>query len=238
MASMHLPLQDQLRSQPGWVHDLPLATTVLAAFFVATLLRRHTLKRGGTHLLWWAAGVGCYGLGTALEGAITLFGNSIAVNKAWYIAGAVTGAYPLAQGTVWLLLARRTALCLTWVTLPLVALITLLVVVSPVDPGALEGHRPSGAILAWSWVRLLTPAVNLYAVGFLVGGAVVSAMRFHRTGEDRNRVRGNTLIAVGALLPAIGGAMAKSGTVEALYVAELLGLILIRLGYGYCIRPL
>ena len=31
---------------------------------------------------------------------VTLFGNSPALNKAWYIAGALLGGYPLAQGSV------------------------------------------------------------------------------------------------------------------------------------------
>ena len=45
------------------------------------------------------------------------------------------------------------------------------------------------------------------------------------------------LLVVGAILPAIGGTMAKAGTVEALYVAELLGLALIWIGYTFCVRP-
>ena len=45
-------------------------------------------------------GVFAFGLGTALESSITLFGNTVWLNKRWYIAGAILGAYPLAQGTV------------------------------------------------------------------------------------------------------------------------------------------
>jgi hypothetical protein len=46
-----------------------------------------------------------------------------------------------------------------------------------------------------------------------------------------NRVRGNVLIAVGALLPGIGGSFTRAGLVEVLYVAEIVGLSLIWLGY-------
>ena len=45
------------------------------------------------------------------------------------------------------------------------------------------------------------------------------------------------LIAAGALLPGIGGVMAKAGVIEGLYVGELLGLILIWAGYACCVRP-
>ncbi len=42
---------------------------------------------------------------------------------------------------------------------------------------------------------------------------------------------GNWLIAVGGLLPGIGGSFTRAGYVEVLYVTELIGLILIWLGY-------
>ena len=87
-------------SELGWVHYLPIATTVIAVPFVVSLLRRYRERGSGAHLLWWAAGVACFGLGTGLESTVTLFGNSVALNKAWYVAGALLGAYPLAQGTV------------------------------------------------------------------------------------------------------------------------------------------
>ncbi len=102
---------------------------------------------------------------------------------------------------------------------------------------ALEAHRPSGAILAWTWVRLLTPVINVYAACFLVGGALVSAWRFAKMREDSAKALGHALIAVGALLPAIVGGLAKSGAIEALYVAELFGLLLIWAGYACCVQP-
>jgi hypothetical protein len=39
------------------------------------------------------------------------------------------------------------------------------------------------------------------------------------------------LIAVGALLPGIGGSATRFGHVEVLYVTELIGLVLILIGY-------
>jgi hypothetical protein len=66
-----------------------------------------------------------------------------------------------------------------------------------------------------------------------------SAYRFLRPvsgPRDPHRAAGTALIAVGALLPGIGGGMAKAGMVEALYVGELIGIILIWAGYTLCIR--
>lgn len=225
-----------LSDSPHLVHYLPIGTTVLSAIFLIVLLRRYLLRRSGPHLLWWAAGIASYGLGTALESAVTLAGNSVALTKAWYIAGALLGGYPLAQGTVYLLLSRRTANRLTALTVPFIVIGAVLVIASPVDAQALQSYRPSGAVLAWRWIRLLTPLINGYAALFLIGGAVLSAWRYSRHRDTRGRAIGNALIATGALLPGIGGGMAKAGLVEGLYVGEFVGLLLIWAGYAACVR--
>ncbi len=220
------------------IHYLPIATTLISAFFCVVLVRRYRMK-GGKHLLWWAIGMATYGLGTLLESSVTLFGNSVALTKAWYIAGALLGGYPLAQGSVYLHLKKRTADHLTAITLPLIAVAAVCVVLSPVLMENLQPHRPSGSVLGWQWVRLTTPFINLYSVVFLIGGALYSAWRFARmpSSEAGNRALGNTLIAVGAILPGIGGGMAKAGIVEALYLGEFIGILLIYGGYRACAMP-
>lgn len=214
------------------VHYLPILTTILSIAFCLALVTAYRARRSGPHLIWWAAGAFFYGLGTAIESAITLNGNTVELNKLWYVAGALLGGYPLAQGVVYLLLRRKTANILSAITVPLVVLFSGFALMSPVDLSVLEPTRPTGAILQWHWVRLLTPFINLYAASFLIGGAVLSAIRYAKSRTHQERVRGNALIAVGGLLPGIGGGMAKAGYVEALYVGELIGLILIWLGYS------
>ncbi|MGE3172153.1 MAG: hypothetical protein AB7O97_05955 [Planctomycetota bacterium] len=221
---------------PTWLHHLPILTTVLAALFLVRLAQRYR-THPSTHLLWYAFGIATFGLGTALESAITLAGNGPWLNKLWYAAGAVLGGYPLAQGTVHLLCAQRTARRLDFVTVPIVNVLVVLVLASPVVVSELEPHRPTGAVLGWSWLRLMTPLVNGYAALFLIGGAVLSAVRHGGVAGGRHRAVGNAAIALGALLPGIGGAMAKGGVVEALYVGELVGLALIWWGYAQCVRP-
>ncbi len=101
---------------------------------------------------------------------------------------------------------------------------------------ALELHKPSGSILVWTWVRAMTPFLNGYAALFLIGGAVYSAVKYARKTGGGNRALGNSLIAFGALLPGVGGGMAKAGIVEALYLGEFVGLIFIWAGYVACVR--
>lgn len=187
--------------------------------------------------MWWGIGIVTYGIGTGIEASITLFGNTIALTKAWYIAGALLGGYPLAQGTVYLLLKRKTADILTRVTVPVIILISILVISSPVIPAAMLPNKPGGSILGWQWIRLFTPLINGYAAIYLIGGAILSAWRFAKRRAPVIHVIGNSLIAIGAMLPGIGGGLAKAGIVEALYVGEFFGLIIIWLGYAARIRP-
>ncbi len=225
-------------NQPQLIHYLPIATTLLSAIFAVILLNRYRTRKQSLHLLWWGMGVVAYGIGTGIESSITLLGNSVALTKAWYVAGALFGGYPLAQGTAYLLLERKTADRLTAITLPFILLVAVLVFLSPVVSDALEPFRPSGSILAWTWVRALTPIINLYAVVFLVGGAILSAYRFWRSDAPGHgqRAIGNVLIAFGAILPAIGGTMAKMGYVAALYLGEFVGLLFIWTGFVLNIR--
>ncbi|MGH9949226.1 MAG: hypothetical protein ACRD6X_18805, partial [Pyrinomonadaceae bacterium] len=99
------------------VHYLPILTTVFSAFFLYRIAN-HYLRKGGRHLFWWAAGVFTYGLGTFFESLITLFGNTPTINKLWYVAGAILGGYPLAQGSVYFHLKKKNADLLTMITLP------------------------------------------------------------------------------------------------------------------------
>jgi hypothetical protein len=214
---------------------LPILTTLVAAGFFAALIRRYVIKGSGIHLLWWAAGVFTYGSGTALESLITLMGNSVPLNKLWYVMGALLGAYPLAQGTVYLLYSRRTANMLSAITLPFVITLAVLVLCSPADLEQFDPAEPSGRILAWSWLRWMTPLINLYAAGFLVGGAIASSLKYLADKSMKHRAIGNALIALGAILPGIGGITAKSGGVGLLYITEFIGLILIWAGYQFCV---
>jgi hypothetical protein len=215
------------------VHFLPLLTTVFSAYFLYHIAGRY-VERRSSHLLWWSVGVFTYGLGTFFESLITLFGNTPALNKLWYVAGAILGGYPLAQGSVYFHLRKTTAQILTAITLPFIVFAAIAVFLSPVNTDLLDAHRPGGVSLEWQWVRLLTPFINTYSAIFLIGSAFLSAFRYSKLDGGRARALGNTLIAVGAILPGIGGIMAKGGVVEALYVGEFIGITLIYLGYRLC----
>lgn len=220
------------------VQFIPIITFLLAIGFSGVLVRRFRARPGSLHLLWWAIGVATYAAGTLTESLTTLLGWREPIFRAWYITGALLGGAPLAQGTVYLMFPRRRAHLLTAALLVLIVTAATCVLRSPIRYELVEPYRLSGRVLEWSWVRLFSPFINLYAVIFLIGGAILSAVRYRRRWETRQRAIGNVWIAVGALLPGIGGTFTRLGHTEVLYVTELLGLVAIYRGYRLAIsRP-
>ena len=222
---------------PTLVHYIPIVTTALTVPFAIEIFRRYRRYPDRLHLLWWAIGVAVYGLGTLTEALTTLVGWREPVFRAWYISGALLGGAPLAQGTVYLLQPRRRAHVLTALLLTFVTIAATAVLLSPIDYTQVEGHRLTGRVFEWTWVRRFSPFINLYAVIFLIGGAIQSAIHYSGNPATRHRVVANVLIAVGAILPGIGGTATRMGYTEVLYVTELLGLLLIWAGYRLSVRP-
>jgi hypothetical protein len=213
------------------VNYLPALTTISAAGFALALFRHWRRRSQARHLMWWTIGVACFGLATFAEAITIATGWHAPVFRMWYIFGALLGGAPLAQGTVYLLMRKRTADRLAIGLVAYVAIAAGLVLAAPLTAPATESVELSGQALDWGWVRLLTPVVNLYATVFLVGGAAWSAIRYRRQSGSASLVAGNWLIAVGAILPAIGGSLARAGVTEVLYVTEFVGLLAIWAGY-------
>ena len=221
----------------SFVHFIPIATTLLAVPFALEIFRRYRAHPERLHLFWWALGIATYGVGTLTESLTTLFGWQEPIFRAWYVSGALLGAAPLAQGTVYLMLSRRVAHALTALLIVYVVVASVAVYLSPIDDTLVETHRLSGRVFAWQWVRRFSPFVNLYAVVFLIGGAILSALRYSSDAATHHRMWANVLIAIGAILPGIGGTATRMGHVEVLYVTELVGLLLTWTGYRMSVGP-
>lgn len=183
------------------------------------------------HVFWWMLGVFFFGAGTVTESINTLYGYSNVNFRLWYIFGALLGGAPLAQGTVYLLMRRKTAHILAVLLVSVILITSGLVMLSPLHPDKMDGMRMSGKILDWTFIRGITPFINVYGLVFLVGGAIYSAIRYSKNPEFKARFLGNVFIAIGGLLPGIGGSFTKFGYVEVLYVTEFLGIICIFFGY-------
>src|SRR3954469_19990263 len=87
---------------------IPVLTTILSVFFLSRIIP-HYLSRRSPYLLWWTLGVLTFGLGTLTESINAIFGWSEWNTKNLYVGGALLGGYPLAQGTIYLLMKKSFA---------------------------------------------------------------------------------------------------------------------------------
>ena len=209
---------------------IPVLTTLFSVFFLGRIIP-HYLSKRSPYLLWWTLGVLTFGLGTLTESINAIFGWSEWNTKVWYIVGALLGGYPLAQGTIYLLMNRRFADISALVCSAFIIVAAICVLFSPIEIPAGFDHRLTGRVFAWQWVRAFSPLLNLYAFVFLCGGAIYSAVQYFVKDKASPRFLGNIYIAIGALLPGIGGSFTRFGYVEVLYITEFIGLSFIYFGY-------
>ena len=213
-----------------YIEYIPIITTIFSIYFAREIYAHYRHSRA-TYLLWWTIGVVAFGLGTLTESINALFGWSEMNTRLWYIVGALLGGFPLAQGSVYLLMNRKFANATTILFVSAIVVASLCVLMSPIALPADFAGKLSGKVFAWQWVRLFSMPINIYAAIFLIGGAVYSAIRYYAKADHQARFKGNIFIAIGGLLPAIGGSFTRMGHVNVLFVTELLGLVLIYVGY-------
>ena len=222
---------------------LPLISSLVSFIFAFYVFKRYLTRQKGPHLLLWGIGMVFYGLGGFCEWYYGFFGWNALVYRLWYLFGAILVAAWLGQGTVYLLAKRRWANALM-VILALGSLYgAFRVFTANLDPTLLTtsvhtGSELSGHAITTEGVRALTPIFNLYGTATLVGGAIYSAWIFYRKRVLLHRTIGNILIAIGALAPAFGGAGSRMGISAALYIGELLGAVLMFIGYWRATTPM
>ena len=103
---------------------------------------------------------------------------------------------------------------------------------SSIDLGAAKGLTDK--IIVPTDVGILTGLLNVYGTVMFIGGALFySAWIFWKKRIMLHRVVSNVLIALGALLPAIGGSLLRLGNAHGatFYLLELVGLIIIFIGF-------
>ena len=214
---------------------LPYISTIVTFAFAIAVFNRYR-QRGGMHLLLWSFGLLLYGIGTLSEVILSLSFSVFAL-KLWYLTGAMLTAAWLGMGTVHLLIRKgNTSMILTWVLAGVSILAFILVMIAPVTSTAYDVSRPASEqyheIFSRSGlILLLTILLNIYGTLTLVGGAIYSAYLFWRKRILINRMFGNILIAVGALSPAMGGSLLRAGLTDMLYMSELVGAILMFVGF-------
>lgn len=221
---------------------LPFLSAAISLIFAFFVFRRYAARKS-THLLIWGIGLLFYAVGGFCEGYFGLFGWNPLIFRLWYLFGAILVAAWLGQGTVFLLAKKNWAIG-TMIVLVIASIYGFIRVFgAELDPSLLTesvhtGSELSGHAIVTSGVRTLTPLFNVYGTVTLVGGAIWSAWIFFRKRILLHRTIGNILIALGALAPAFGGAFSRFGISGALYIGELLGAVLMFIGFLRATTPM
>lgn len=221
---------------------LPFVSFFVSTIFAGLVLHRYTYRHG-KHLLLWGIGMIFYAIGSFCEAFYGYWGWNPLVFRLWYLFGAILVAAWLGQGTVYLLVREK------WARGLMILLIIgslygfIRVFTAELDPTLMTsssgmGMEMSGHAIVTPGVRILTPFFNIYGTITLVGGAAYSAWLFWRKRVLLHRTLGNILIAVGAMAPAFGGAFSRFGLPGALYIGELLGAIVMFVGFIRATTPM
>ncbi len=214
--------------------------TVISGIFAVTVLRRWLgARREGKqrpHSLAWGIGLTLYCIGAFCQ-VFLCFTWSPILFALWYWTGALAVAPWLGQGTIFLLVRRGSIARNVQMALLLVCIMTLpwALFLTPLNGSAWQPGIDMTVIINQvmqkGGVRGFVPVMNVWGTLALVGGAIYSAVLFHRKEILRSRMVGNWLIAAGGLLPALGGALVRFDLVQFNYLGIMLGVILIFLGF-------
>ncbi|OGO19222.1 MAG: hypothetical protein A2144_08770 [Chloroflexi bacterium RBG_16_50_9] len=207
---------------------LPLISCAVSFIFALAVFDQF-LTRKQPYQLIWAIGLLMYSVGTGAEFWVEAWGLNQVVYRLWYLSGAIYAASFLGMGTLYLLVRRRIA----HVIMAFLMLASIYAAVRVFSAGVDISHLESLSGVAMpQTIRLLTPFFNTFGTVALVGGAIYSALVYWRRRVKPHRVLSNILIAFGAILPAFGGLHIRiSGTINLFYVFELLGIIIIFIGF-------
>jgi len=207
---------------------LPFASSIISLIFALAVLDQFFARRKPYQLVW-AIGLFMYFIGTGAEYWVGVWGLNEVVYRSWYLFGAVLVAAYLGMGTLYLLAPRRVAHVTMTILLLASFYSTFRVFTVGIDLSTL--HHLSGQAMPQA-IRSMTPFFNTFGTVALVGGALYSAWVYWRRRFMAHRVLSNVLIAVGALLPAVGGTLMRFGVSPAVfYLLELLGIMIIFTGF-------
>ncbi len=201
----------------------PLVTTVLS-FVYAFFVGQQYLERRRLHQLVWTVGLVLFGLSAFPEFYSEVVGWNPLMYRLYYVGSASLVAF-LGAGTVYLLYNKK----IGHVFLAYVVLMTLYMLVrammAPVDVSRFEPGIVVGGAAMDPGVRRLSPLLSGPGSLALFGGAIYSWIKAGTAW--------NLLIAAGTALIAVAGLGARYGFSEHFYLAELLGLLLMFLGFLY-----
>ncbi len=207
---------------------LPLTSSIVSLIFALAVLDQFFARRKPYQLIW-AIGLFMFFIATGSVFWVEAWGMNETAYRLWYLSGAVLVAAYLGMGTLYLLARRRVAHIIMAILLAASVYAAFRVFTVNIDVSTLLGFSrdtiPQGMRNMFYF--------NIFGTVALVGGAIYSAWVYWRRRLMPHRVVSNILIAVGGMLPALGGTLARFGlsssTAHALLI--LMGVIIIFIGF-------
>ena len=203
---------------------------MVSLVFTIAVLDQYFARRK-PHQLLWAIGLFMYFISTFTEFWWNVYGHVDVLYRIWYLIGAILVAAYLGQGTLYLLMRRRTAHII--MTILGIASVYAAVRIFTINIDISGLTKLTGVGVFPTDVRvIMTPLFNAFGTFALAGGAVYSAFIFWRKRILPHRVVSNILIAIGALLPAAGGIhISVAGNLNLFFILELAGVIIMFVGF-------
>lgn len=211
---------------------LPLISTIIS-FVFATLVFDQFLNRRKPYQLVWTIGCIWFGFSAFTELYGNLQGWNPSLYRYWYLIGACYVAAYLGMGTTYLLIPRRFAHVVMALLLVASVYAAYTVLSAPVNAALLPkaGEIVTADALPTSARFPMPMILNIFGAGALFIGALYSAIVFVRHRILPHRVVSNLIIAAGTIIISSTGTLSRIGRPELFFLGELLGVLIIFLGF-------
>jgi len=218
-----------------WTHwAWPLATAILGFVYVGLLVDQY-VKRHKMHQLMWAIGFLFYAVAAVMEFWSEFSGVWDPTVYRVYIVLAASLVGFLGNGTLYLVGKKRLwgdlylGFNLVMLAIFLYGTFTVALLMDKLVPGIVVGGQALGA--SGTFPRLMSLPFNIPGSLLLLGGAVLSIIKFWPKKAFRYRVWANVLIIIGTLMIAAAGSMARFGASGGLYVGEMVASAILLWGF-------
>lgn len=208
-----------------WSHwAWPLATAVLGFVYVGLLVAQYA-KRRKMHQLMWAIGFLFYAVAAVMEFWSEYSASWDPTVYRFYIVLAASLVGFLGNGTLYLVSKKRLwgdiylGFNLVCLAIFLYGTLTADLLMDKLVAGIVVGGQALGA--SGTFPRIMSLPFNIPGSLFLIGGSVLSIIKFWPKKAYRYRVWANVLIIIGTLMIAGAGSMARLGASGGLYAGEM-----------------
>lgn len=228
----------------SFMQIMAFISALIMFFFSFRVFQKYAVNRA-PHFLYWGIGLTMFGIASFAEAYLAIAWNPW-VFFSWFLFGAVLNAAWIGHGTLTLLFRKNWVRVVTIVLLvgSVFAAFLLLRTMPLLTPSAYnnsvsisESYKEIMPATGWGLLLATLILFNIYGMVTLAGGALYSAWLFWRKRVLPNRVIGNILIAVGAMLIASAGFLTRFGYGQFLAASELIAAIVMYWGFTLAGRP-